>query len=465
MDATPISNDALTLERKKFHKTLFGIVTPIMVQNLLIAAVSAADVVMLGFVGQTAIAAASLANYIQFVSFLFYTGLSSGVIMLAAQYWGKSDTHSIETIFGIGAKLSAAVGMIFALLSGFAPEFLMRIFTNDSELILEGAKYLRIVAISHLCLSVSSIYQATLKSIERVKTVTVITTTALLLNIFWNAVFIFGLFGAPKLGIRGVALATTIARIIEVVLCVIAAAHIKTPRFNMACLFRKNKILFKDFIKYSLPAIGNETVWGAGWATYAVIMGHLSADLVAANSIVNALRNLATIACFGMAYGGAILIGKEIGAAEYDVAKRNASRLVRITILSGLAGAVILAICRPLLFRMADLKPAAREMLTPLLYINCLSVLGASINTVLIAGIFRAGGDAKFGFILDTIMMWAISIPAGLVAAFVLKLPPIAVYFVLYIDEWLKMAVPVAHYKSGKWLKNITRDFSQEKPA
>lgn len=461
MNESPISQENLKLERKEFGRQLFAVVTPMMVQNLLITAVSAADVVMLGFIGQTAIAAASLANYIQFVSILFYSGLSSGVIMLAAQYWGKNDTYSIETIFGIGAKLSAVVGIIFSLLSGFFPEFLMRIFTNNSELIQEGAKYLRIVSLSYLCLSVSSIYQAALKSIERVKTVTIITTAALLLNIFGNAVFIFGIFGAPKLGIRGVALATTIARIIEVALCIVVALRIKTPSLGLACLFRKNKILFKDFIKYSLPAIGNEAVWGAGWATYAVIMGHLSADLVAANSLVNTLRNLATIACFGLAYGGAIVIGKEIGAEEYDVAKRNASRLVRITILSGVVGVALLLICRPLLFKMAKLEPAAREMLNPLLYINCLSVLGASINTVLIAGIFRAGGDAKFGFVLDTIMMWCISIPAGLVAVFVLRLPPVAVYFVLYIDEWLKMVAPVTHYKSGKWLKNITRDFAR----
>lgn len=460
MNEHALSNESLALERAQFHKSLFAVVTPMMVQNLLIAAVSAADVVMLGFIGQTAIAAASLANYIQFVSFLFYTGLSSGVIMLAAQYWGKNDTHSIETIFGIGAKLSAVVGILFSLLSGFFPELLMRIFTNDAELIQEGAKYLRIVSISYLCLSVSSIYQAALKSIELVKVVTAITTAALLLNIVGNAIFIFGIFGAPKLGIRGVALATTIARIAEVILCIVAASRIKAPRLSLACLFRKNKILFMDFIKYSLPAIGNETVWGAGWATYAVIMGHLSADLVAANSLVNTLRNLATIACFGMAYGGAIVIGKEIGAAEYDVAKRNAARLVRITILSGVAGVALLLMCRPLLFRMAKLKLEAREMLNPILYINCISVLGASINTVLIAGIFRAGGDAKFGFVLDTIMMWCVSIPAGLIAAFVLHLPPVAVYFILYIDEWLKMAVPVVHYKSGKWLKNITRDFA-----
>ncbi len=449
----------IKLERKQFYSSLFTIVAPIALQNLLSAAVGSADVIMLGYVGQTAIAASSLANYVQLIMFLFYIGLSSGVVMLAAQYWGKRDTHSIETIFGIGAKLSAGVGLVFGMAAIFAPRFLMRIFTNDLSLIAAGSEYLHIVGISYFLLSFSQIYQATLKSIERVKVVTAITTVALFLNICGNGVLIFGLFGLPKMGIRGVALATTISRIIELVLCIIVTSHVKEIHITPACLFRKNSVLFKDFVKYSLPAIGNEVVWGAGFATYAVIMGHLGSDLVAANSVVNVLRNLATIVCFGMAYGGAILLGKEIGAEQYDLVRRNASRLIWNTSISGVICAVILAAARPLLFKMATLTPEATKMLTPLLYINCLSVIGAAINTCLICGIFRAGGDAKYGFVLDTIAMWAVSVPLGLIAAFVLHLDPIIVYLILYLDEFEKMPLNVIHYKSGKWLKNITRNF------
>lgn len=448
-------------ERRSFYKSLWTIVAPIALQNLLSAAVGSADVIMLGYVGQNAIAASSLANYVQMIMFLFYIGLSSGVVMIAAQYWGKGDTHSIETIFGIGTKLSAIVGAVFGLSAIFAPRLLMKIFTDDEALIATGAEYLHIVGISYFLLSFSQIIQATLKSIERTQAVTAITTAALLLNILGNAIFIFGLFGAPKMGIRGVALATTISRVVELALCVIVIGRVKELKIRLECLFRKNLVLLKDFIHYSLPAIGNEVVWGAGFATYAVIMGHLGSDLVAANSLVNVLRNLATIVCFGMAYGGAILLGKQIGSGQYELAKRSASRLVKSTILAGVIGAVILAIARPLLFKMATLTPEATKMLTPLLYINSLSIIGATINTVLICGIFRSGGDAKFGFVLDTIAMWAISVPLGLLAAFVLHLPPVLVYFILYLDEFEKMPVNVIHYKSGKWLKNITRDFDE----
>lgn len=457
--AAALSAAGLRAERGQFYKSLFAVVAPIALQNLLSAAVGTADVVMLGHIGQTAIAAASLANYVQFILFLFFVGLSSGVIMLAAQYWGKKDTRSIETIFGTGAKLSAAIGLAAAVLATCFPRLLMRAFTGDAALIEEGARYLRIVGVSYFLLSFSQIYQATLKSIERVAVVTGITTVTLLLNIFGNAVFIFGLFGAPELGIRGVALATTLSRVVEVALCVLAASRVRELRLSPSCLFRKNAALFRDFIRYSLPAIGNEVVWGAAFAMYAVIMGHLGADLVAANSLVNVLRNLATILCFGMAYGGAILIGKEIGSGDLARAGRNASRLIKITVLAGAAGAALLACARPLLFRMAELTAEATAMLSPLLFINCLSVLGAAVNTVLICGIFRSGGDAKFGFVLDTVIMWVVSVPLGFLAAFALRLNPVLVYLILYLDEWEKMAFNIAHYKSRRWLKNITREF------
>ena len=414
---------------------------------------------MLGYVGQDAIAAVNLASYVQFILFLFFIGLSSGVVMLAAQYWGKKDTYSIETIFGIGVKIAASIGLVFGLLAFFVPEFLMKIFTNDKNLIEIGSEYLKVVSVGFLILAFSQIYQAVLKSIEMVRTVTAITTTALLLNIGLNAVFIFGLFGLPKMGVKGVALATTISRVIELAICVIVCARIKEIHFRLETLFRKNVVLLKDFVHYSLPAIGNEAVWGAGWSMYAVIMGHLGADLVAANSVVSVVRNLASVLCFGMAYGGAILLGKEIGANQMELAGRNASRLVKSTILAGLVGSVILGLCRPLLFMIADLNEQASYYLTPLLYINCLSLFGAAINTVLICGVFRAGGDAKWGFILDTFAMWAVSVPLGFFCAFVLHLPPLVVYLIVYLDEWEKMFLNVIHYKSKKWMKNITREF------
>lgn len=453
------------LEAKTFYKTLATVVGPIAFQNLIGAAVSSTDVIMLNFVSEEAIAAVSLASYIPFILFIFLTGLASGMIMLTAQYWGKKDTYTIETLFGFATKLSAAFGLLFGLLSLVFPEYLMMIFTSDPELIPIGADYLRIVSISFILMSVSNVYETIIKSIEHVKTVTSISVSALLLNIVLNAAFIFGWGFFPKLEEEGVAWATTISRVIEFITCLIVGSRVKELNLNFKCMFRKNALLFKDFIHYTLPALGNECVWGTGWTMYGVILGHLGKDIVTANSIVNILRNLGSVMCFGMAYGGAILIGKHMGANELDLAKRNASRLAKSTIFFGVLGAVFMIACQPLMFMFADLSPEklspqAIEYMKYIIYISAISLIGASVNTVLICGVFRAGGDSKFGFILDTVAMWGISVPLGLLCAFVFNLPPLVVYTIMYLDEFEKIAVVVYHYKSGKWLKNITRNFN-----
>lgn len=450
-------NKILSAESKAFYRSLFIIVAPIALQNLITAAVGSADVIMLSYVGQTSLAAASLAGQVQFVLLLFFVGMSSGLIMLTAQYWGKKDTYSIETLTGIAFKFSCTAGLIFSLAALFCPAFLMRIFTNDDAMIAEGAKYLRLVAPSYFCMSLSQIYQAVFKSIEKVVVVTVITFGALGLNIVLNALLIFGWGPFPQLGIRGVAIATSIARIVELLACVFVASGIKSIRIVPSILFRRNPLLFKDFFKYSMPALGNEFVWGAAFAMYSVILGHLGEDIVAANSVVGVARNLASVLCFGMAYGGAILLGKEMGAGNLDKASADAGRLWRSTTLAGLLGGIVIILSYPIMVRVGKLNASSIEMMRWLLLSNGASIVGAAINTVLICGIFRAGGDARFGFVMDSICMWCVSVPIGLICAFVLDLPPVVVYIILYLDEFEKMPFVIHHYRSKKWLKNITR--------
>lgn len=447
----------MTQEAKNFYKDLRNVVQPMAIQNLISSAVNSADVIMLGYIGQTAIAASSLAGNVAFILFMISTGLSSGLVMLGAQYWGKKDTEAIKTLLGIGLRICCSVEIIVACIAAFYPRILMLIFTKDSALIAEGCKYLRAASFSYVCLSFSQMFQAGFKSIERVNIVTITSTTSLFLNIGLNAVFIFGLLGVPKMGITGVGIATSIARFIEMIICFIYAGRQTDVKFSVSCVFRRNKLLTRDFFKYSLPAVGNELVWGSAFAMYSVIMGHLGEDIVAANSVVNTVRQLGSVLCFGMAYGGAIVVGKYMGAGDMAVAERNASRLARVTIFSGVLGAVLLICLYPVLPYIADLNETAAHYRNILLFINAYSLIGASINTVLICGIFRAGGDSKFGFVADTINMWCVSVPLGLLAAFVFKLPPLWVYFILFLDEFEKMPFVIHHYFKKGWLRNITR--------
>lgn len=353
-----------------FYKDMIRLALPIVMQNLITTAVSSADVVMLGFVSQTALAAGSLASQIMFILNLVYTGISSGIIMLAAQYWGKKDTRTIEKIMGIGMRLSILISLLFFILALFSPSLLMHIFTNDSSLFGPGETYLRIVSFSYLFMSISQVYLCTMRTIERVIFATVVNGTALVLNIVLNAVFIFGLFGLPKMGIAGVALATTIARFVELSLCIMDTLRFKTLRFRPITIFQHHRLLFADFIRYSLPAFGNEVAWGVAFSTYSVIMGHLGSDMVAANAVVVVARNLGTVVCFGIANAGAILLGKSIGAGHMELVKADASRFCKITFFSGVAGGILIFLLRPVFMNMSDLSTVSRGYLNIMLFIN-----------------------------------------------------------------------------------------------
>ena len=431
---------------------------PIMVQNLFSAAISAADVVTLNTVGQSSISAVSLAVQYTNILFMVYYGLGTGATMLCAQYWGKGDIKAIEKVEGIALRFSIAISLLFALPAMFVPQIMMQVFTNDAELISLGASYLRIISVSYLCWSVSEIYLAVLRSVERVKTSTVLNVSALLLNIFLNAVFVFGWFGAPKLGARGVALATSISRVIQLIACFVVSAVSRDVKIRLHTMFEEGGILMQDFIRLSLPALGNDISWSVGFSMYSVIMGHMGTDIVAANSLAVVVRNFGTVMCFGIASASGIYVGKEIGANRIEDADKDGSRALKLTVAAGLIGGVLVALSMPFVLRYASLTETAAGYLKIMLLINTYYITGAAVNTTLIAGIFRAGGDSRFGLICDTIDMWCYAVPLGFIAAFVLKLPPMVVYFLLCTDEFVKWPWVLRRYKSKKWLNNITRE-------
>ena len=223
-------------------------------------------------------------------------------------------------------------------------------------------------------------------------------------------------------------------------------------------MFRKNKQLLQDFIRLSLPALGNDIVWGLAFSMYSVIMGHLGSDVVAANSIATVVRNFGATFCYGIGSGGTILLGNIIGRNQMEEAKECASQVVRLTVLAGAIGGMIILLVSPLVLNFASVTDTARHYLKIMLLINSYYIMGGAVNATLIAGVFRAGGDSRFGFICDTIDMWCYAVPLGFLAAFVFKLPVMAVYFLLCTDEFVKWPWVIKHYLSFKWLNNITRD-------
>ncbi len=446
-------------ESRRFYWALASLVIPITIQNFITNAVNSADVFMLGYVGQTELSAVSLANQFQFLLSGVFFGISSGVTMLASQYWGKKDTNSIQAVMGIATKIAAVITVVLATGAVAAPKMLMRIYTNDGELISIGAGYLQVIGISYVCMSFSQVYLCVLRSMERAHLSTLISTAALLLNIVLNAVFIFGIGGAPKLGVLGVAIGTVTARIVELLLCFADALRGKVFRIDLKVMFGSHRLLFQDFVKYAVPALINDCAWTVAFSMYSAIMGRLNADVVAASSVASTVRNLCTILCFALGAGASVLLGIEIGEGKLELAKRDARRSCYVTLTIGVLTGLVLLLIRPLVFYFFHLSARAEGYLNMMLLISSYYVVGQAMNTLLIAGIFRAGGDSRFGMICDIIDMWFVSVPLGILAAFVLKLPPMAVYFVLCLDEFWKIPVVYRHYKSFRWLKDITREY------
>jgi putative MATE family efflux protein len=439
---------------------------PIVIQNLMSAAVGSADVVMLNFVGQSDIAAVSLATQYTNVLFMLFYGLGTGLTMLGAQYYGRGSNRVVEEVEGLALRFSIISAFLFAFSALVFPEYMMKVFTPDTELIRIGAGYLRYVAIAYLCWGIIEIYLSALRSIGQVVICTVLNTTAFLLNILLNAVFIFGLFGAPKLGAPGVALATSISRFVELVLVFVVSARNKEVKLKFSMIFVKNELLLKDFIKMALPATANDIMWGLAFSTYSVIIGQfLGSDVVAANSFASLVRNFGLVLSTGVASAGGILLGQIIGDGKMEEAADSARKLMRLTVLAGAIGGALILAATPFILRFARLTEEAKGFLLIMLLINSYYVMGAAVNTTLIVGVFRAGGDSQFGFICDAIDMWCYAVPLGFLAAAVLKLPPMWVYFLLCTDEFVKWPWVIKHYLSGKWLKNITRDELVKEPV
>ena len=462
MSAIPSPALGSRQERRSFYAHALRITFPIAIQNLLDAAVSSADVIMLSFVSQSALAASSLAGQIAFILGNLTYGLSSGAAVLSAQYFGKGDTRSVERVLGIAMRIALLVSLVFGLAGLIVPAQVMRIFTDDPQLIADGVQYLRAVSPSYVLGAAASLYLAVMRSVGRVKMSAAIHSSAVILNVALNACFIFGFGPFPELGIVGVALATSITRLIEVFICLIDSARCRIIRMHVRDLFARGGELMRDFIRFSVPAAANDIIWGLAFSVYSIILGHLSSDIVAANSVATVVRNLSASFCFGAASSAAIVLGNTLGESRLQDARMYASRFLKIAFWSALAGGALILICRPVILDFMHLYVTVTDVvkyeLNLMLYINAYYIMGMSLNTMMVCGIFRSGGDVRFGLVGDTIAMWIYAVPMGLLCAFVLKLPEMWVYFILCLDEFVKMPAFFIHYRKKKWLQNITRE-------
>lgn len=442
-------------ERKRsLRKEIVRLALPIALQQFMTALVGACDAIMLGKLSQDAMSAVSLATQVTFVFNLFMFAFMAGENMFVAQYYGKGDYTGISQVFSLVTKICGCIAVIFLAGTLFFPEQLMRILTNEETLIVLGSEYLRVIGISYVFSGIAQTFLAIMKNCGAVNMSTLINGVMVILNIALNAVFIFGLSGFPKMGIKGAALATVLATVVQFLWSVgYVLCRIRAVKFSLRSCEKK---LFGRFWQKAVPLLINNLAWGIGFSMYSVIMGHLGTDAVAANGIANISKNLVVCFCLGLGNAGSIIVGNRLGADRLQEAKEAGVTLTRSAIIAGIVSGLVLIALSPFITKMVDLTPTARGYLQKMLLICSYYIAGKSVNCMTIGGIFAAGGDSKFGMLCDSVTLWCIIVPLGCICAFILKLPVMVVYFVLNLDEIIKLPVVYKHYKKYKWIKNLT---------
>lgn len=442
-------------ERKRsLRKEIVRLALPIALQQFMTALVGACDAIMLGKLSQDAMSAVSLATQVTFVFNLFMFAFMAGENMFVAQYYGKGDYTGISQVFSLVTKICGCIAVVFLAGTLFFPEQLMRILTNEETLIVLGSEYLRVIGISYVFSGIAQIFLAIMKNCGAVNMSTLINGVMVILNIALNAVFIFGLSGFPKMGIKGAALATVLATVVQFLWSVgYVLCRIRAVKFSLRSCEKK---LFGRFWQKTVPLLINNLAWGIGFSMYSVIMGHLGTDAVATNGIANISKNLVVCFCLGLGNAGSIIVGNRLGADRLQEAKEVGETLTKTAIIAGIVSGLVLIALSPFITKMVDLTPTARGYLQKMLLISSYYIAGKSVNCMTIGGIFAAGGDSKFGMLCDSVTLWCIIVPLGCICAFILKLPVMVVYFVLNLDEIIKLPVVYKHYKKYKWIKNLT---------
>ena len=446
---------------KTFCRKMTRITLPVALQSLMLAAVAAADAMMLGRVDQNSMAAVAQATQIQFIQNMILSAVTGAGSILGAQYWGKRDEITINELFCMMLRVGGLVSAAFCGACILIPRQLMSIYAGE-ELIDIGVKYLRIAGWSYLLTGISQCYLTVMKVTDHAASSSFISTGAVLINIALNAVFIFGWFGVTPMGAEGVAVATLISRALELMMCVILSAWPGYIRPKLTALFRRNRVLARDFTHHCVPLLGGTSFWGVGFTMYTAIMGHMGADSAAANSLAAVVRDLTCCMCNGVAAAAGIMVGNELGAGDLKKGKLYGARMMRLSYLIGFISTGLVLLSMPLVLRVAKLTDTAYGYLVGMLLITAFYMIGRSVNTVTINGVFAAGGDTLFDAYSVFASMWCLALPLAFFGAFYFHWPVLAVYACTCLDEVGKIPWVMLHYRRYKWVRDLTRDMDRE---
>lgn len=449
------------VEKKDFYKELFSLAIPIGMQNLLVALIGASDALMLGRLTQDAVSAVSLANQIAFIMSLF-SGAVVGGGALIAQYWGKGDWTMVKNLFCMLIKWAFGISFVFFALAMFAPELLMRIYTPDAALIKIGASYLRAVSLSYLFTGVTQCYYLIMKLEGKAPKSVLISVVTLITDVVLDFFLIYGFAGVPKLGANGSAYSTVVVELVALIWCIAESHRGESIRPDLQGFQWFSIDITKDLFKIALPMLGSSLAWGFGFSMHSLIMGHLGSDATAAASIASVAQELITCVCKGISVGAGIMVGKLLGQNLFDKAKEYGKKFCHISIWAGIIHMALLCILGPIVAEFFVLSETAKHYLVIMLVFSAFYVFAYSINTVIVCGIFPAGGDAGYDALSVFFASWCFALPLALLGTFVFHWPVIVVYILMCADEIVKIPWLYPRYKKYLWLNNLTREESSE---
>ncbi|MDR1206490.1 MAG: MATE family efflux transporter [Peptococcaceae bacterium] len=452
---------------KGFYRGVFSLMTPIILQNLIAQSVALADTFMVGLTGETGLAAVTLANTPFFVLMVLTFGIQSGVSILVAQYWGRRDQGAVNRVVGVGIYVALAASSVFASTMILIPERILGLVTGEREMLDLAVGYAQIVGVSQIFASINQVYIAAQRSCENPKLGVIVLSSSSLINIFGNWLLIFGneSLGIAPMGVVGAAVATLVSRITESAVVAVYAAKNRHLRINLPLVLKPGMIIVKDFVKYSLPVVVNEALWGVSLMVYPVILGHMSSPtaLLAAYTIAGNIEKVLTVAVFASGNAVAVIIGREIGSGNTRGVYSIAKSLVAMGYALGLAsGALLLAatltLVKSAVYPLFDMSPAAAAAATSMLLILSAAAVLRSGGLAVGIGVLRGGGDVRAMMYIDLLSVYVFALPMAAVTGLVIGADIAVVYSAVLLEEAVKTGFLIVRMRSKKWINDVTRD-------
>lgn len=449
---------------KSFWKTTIKLTVPIVLQNLLTSSFSLVDTLLVSSLGTVALSSVGMCGQWAWLMNMILIGFSSATTLFVSQYWGIKDEKSIRHYSGISILLCSLVAFVFTLISFVSPAIVVKMFNSDPNVISTGTAYLRLVSVSYIPIALTNIFSAVLRAVENVKIPMYVSGFTTVLNIFLDYVLIFGKLGFPKLEIRGAAIATAISAWLGVLIIgVISLAQKNILVTKSKMFFQFSRCEIKEYINKATPVVVNEGMWGLGMFVYNIIFGNMGYEYFSALTIVRSFENISMVLFIGMCSAASVMIGKSIGKGEFDNGLKDSKRFsIIFPVAAVIIAALIIIFKTPLvgIFNMGNnISQLSLNTAYVLMIIYSVAFPTHMFPFLQIVAIFRSGGDTITGAKAELACLWLMSIPATLIAVYLLKVPFVVAFAIMYIFEDIpKCIFCVKFYLSKKWIKPVTEE-------